>query len=109
MRGGIIGRIDDMFIVRGNNVFPSALEAVIRRFSEVAEFRVEVGSEGGLASVRVEIEPAMAACRECGLVERVGQAIANTFNFRAEVRAVAPGTLPRFEMKACLFYPKEAG
>src|SRR6201999_724284 len=42
LEGGILGRIDEMFIVRGNNVFPTAVEAVIRRFNEVAEFRCTV-------------------------------------------------------------------
>ena len=57
MQGGILGRIDDMFIVRGNNVFPSAVEAVVRRFDEVAEFSVEVHQNGSLASVILRLEP----------------------------------------------------
>jgi phenylacetate-CoA ligase len=36
LEGGILGRVDDMFIVRGNNVFPTAVEAVLRRFPEIA-------------------------------------------------------------------------
>ena len=76
---------------------PSALEAVIRRFDEVAEYRVEVDRSGSLAALRVEVEPAGAAT---GLAERVGQAIRDELLFRAEVTIVTPGTLPRFEMKA---------
>jgi phenylacetate-CoA ligase len=55
LEGGILGRIDDMFTVRGNNVFPNAIEAVIRRFDEVAEFRCTVTSGGALATVAVEV------------------------------------------------------
>ena len=102
LEGGILGRIDDMITVRGNNVFPSALEALIRKFPEVAEFRVTIVGTGALAEVEIELEPTdEAAGRE--LAERVGRALQNTLSFRAQVRTVACGGLPRFEMKARRF------
>ncbi len=97
--GGILGRTDDMIHLRGNNLYPGALEDVIRRFPEVAEYRIEVDSSGPLAALRIEVEPRSADGASL-LAESVGQAIRDAFLFRAEVRAVAPGTLPRFEMKA---------
>jgi phenylacetate-CoA ligase len=97
LKGGILGRTDDMIHLRGNNVHPGALEAVIRRFAEVAEYRVEVDRSGPLAALRIEVEPSGAAV---DLAERVGQAIRDELLFRAEVTAVPPGSLPRFEMKA---------
>ena len=97
--GGILGRTDDMIHVRGNNVYPSALETVIRRFPEVAEYRVEVDQSGPLAALRIEVEPVATASRR-DMAERIGRAIRDELLFRAEVTAVAPGTLPRFEMKA---------
>jgi phenylacetate-CoA ligase len=100
--GGILGRVDDMIHIRGNNVYPSALEAVIRRFPEVAEFRVVVDRSGAMAALRVEVEP-RAETSASGLAERVERAIRDEFLFRAEVAAVGPGTLPRFEMKARRF------
>ncbi len=96
--GGILGRTDDMIHLRGNNVYPSALEEVIRRFADVAEYRIEIDATEALAALRVEVEPFPAAGE--GLAERVGQAIRDVLLFRAEVRAVPPGSLPRFEMKA---------
>ncbi|HEV8379220.1 MAG TPA: AMP-binding protein [Tepidisphaeraceae bacterium] len=102
LEGGILGRVDDMFIIRGNNVFPSAMESIIRRFAEVAEYRVEVYDEGGLAQVAIELEPHPSANGE-DLACRVGQAIADALSFRAEIRTVSPGVLPRFEMKARRF------
>jgi phenylacetate-CoA ligase len=95
LEGGIRGRTDDMIHLRGNNLHPSALEAVIRRFPEVAEYRVEVDQSGPLANLRVEVEAANAE-----VAERIGRAIRDEFLFRAEVVAVPPGSLPRFEMKA---------
>ena len=59
--GGILGRADDMFIVRGNNVFPSAVESVLRNFPQVAEFRLRVYQEQAMTEVLLEIEPASGA------------------------------------------------
>jgi phenylacetate-CoA ligase len=99
LKGGILGRADDMIHLRGNNLHPSTLEAVIRRFAEVAEYRVEVDRSAALAVLRVEVEPAAGARGE-DVAERVDRAIRDELLFRAEVRAVAPGSLPRYEMKA---------
>jgi phenylacetate-CoA ligase len=102
LEGGILGRIDDMITVRGNNVFPAGLEAVIRKFPEVAEFRVTIVGTGALAEVEIELEPTDEPAG-LELAERVGRAVQNTLSFRAQVRTVACGGLPRFEMKARRF------
>ena len=99
--GGILGRADDMIHLRGNNVYPGALEALLRRFPEVAEFRVEVDQSAALTALRVEVEPVNGDSRDLG--DRVERAIRDEFLFRAEVRVVPPGSLPRFEMKAKRF------
>lgn len=99
LEGGILGRCDDMIHLRGNNLYPSALEAVIRRFPEVAEYRVEVDQSSPLALLRVQVEPAEVRAG-VDLAERIRRAIRDELLFRAEVTEVAPGSLPRFEMKA---------
>ena len=88
-----------MIHVRGNNVYPSALEAVIRRFAEVAEYRVEVDQSGPLTVLKVAVEAAGPASG-AEVAAKVDRAIRDELLFRAEVTAVPPGTLPRFEMKA---------
>jgi phenylacetate-CoA ligase len=105
LEGGILGRIDDMFIVRGNNVFPTAVEAVIRRFDEVAEYRLIVIEGAPLTQVKLEIEPAAGSDAQATstLVPRIAAAVQQALSFRAEVIQVAPGTLPRFELKAKRF------
>lgn len=103
LEGGILGRVDEMFIVRGNNVFPSAVEAVLRRFSDVVEFRVNIVESGTLTGVMLEIEPAPEFSDPASLCQRVGRTLAETLSFKADVQAVPPGTLPRFEMKAKRF------
>jgi phenylacetate-CoA ligase len=96
--GGILGRTDDMIAVRGNNLYPSALEGVIRRFADVAEYRVVVDAGAALAELRIEIEPTADAAN--GLADRIAAAIRAELLFRAAVTLVPPGALPRFEMKA---------
>jgi phenylacetate-CoA ligase len=97
--GGIRGRADDMIVLRGNNLHPEALQTILHRFAEVAEYRMEVDHSHALAVLRVEVEPRPDVAGET-LAERVEHAIRTELLFRAEVRAVLPGSLPRFEMKA---------
>jgi phenylacetate-CoA ligase len=91
----ITGRTDDMLIVRGVNVFPSAIEAIVRRFP-VEEFQIEVFRDGELDEVRVLLEIEGGA----GAVPRVQAALRAGLGIRLEVAAVEAGTLPRFELKA---------
>jgi phenylacetate-CoA ligase len=95
LEGGILGRLDDMLIVRGVNVFPSAIEAIVRRFP-VEEFRIEVFRKGELDEVRVllEVDGGVAGAR------RVQEALRAGLGIRLEVEHVAAGSLPRFELKA---------
>jgi phenylacetate-CoA ligase len=103
--GGILGRTDEMLTIRGNNLYPSALEDIIRRFDGVVEFRVELLSVKAMQHVRVEIEPAPAldAGALASLLGRIAETIKNRWHFQAEVVAAPCGSLPRFEMKAKRF------
>ena len=107
--GGIRGRADDMIVIRGNNLHPSTLQTILHRFPEVAEFRMEVDRTGSLPLLRIEVEPHPERS-DCGpsLAARVEQTIRDELLFRAEVRPVEPGTLPRFEMKAQRLVRKNA-
>ena len=102
--GGILGRVDDMMIVRGNNLHPAAVEELLRSLSEVSEFRCVVGTRGPLNSLKIEVEPASQSdVAGRSLVARVTRAFQDRFHFRADVIAVPAGSLPRFEMKAKRF------
>ncbi len=96
--GGILGRVDDMIHLRGNNLYPSAVEAIVRRFAEVVEFRLVVDERQPLTGLRIELEPVAAPASE--VCEAVRRALRDELLFRAEVVSVPPGSLPRFEMKA---------
>jgi phenylacetate-CoA ligase len=95
LEGGILGRLDDMLIVRGVNVFPAAIEAIVRRFPEVDEFQIEVFRRGELDEARVLVEAV-----ESGVPRAVQDALRVGLGLRLEVAAVAMGTLPRYELKA---------
>jgi phenylacetate-CoA ligase len=88
-----------MIVIRGNNVFPSALEAIFRQFEEIAEFQIHMIDVGALSQVRIVIEPAQGAAAD-QLPQRVSRRLQDSLHFHAEVQVVAPGTLPRPEMKS---------
>lgn len=106
LEGGILGRVDDMVTIRGNNLYPSALEDVIRTVPGVAEFRMHLWDGVGLQRLELEIEPlaGLSAAEVADLTQRVEQLVRERFLFRAEVRSVGVGELPRFEMKARRFW-----
>ena len=95
LEGGILGRTDDMVVVRGVNVYPSAVEEIVRR-EGVAEFQVEITEDKGLAECRLLIEAADGEA----LRGRIEAAMRAAFALRVQVECVKPGSLPRFEMKA---------
>lgn len=98
LEGGILGRLDDMLIIRGVNVFPSAIEAIVRRFAVVDEFRVEVRDHRERQHARVLIE--VDAARGGAVREAVQEALRAGLGVRIDVECVAPGVLPRWELKA---------
>jgi len=98
LEGGILGRVDDMLTVRGVNVFPSAIENLVRRFPAVDEFAVEVYQERAMDEMELQLEVADARPEE--VCEAVAREVWVALGFRPRVRPVPAGTLPRFELKA---------
>ena len=101
--GGILTRVDDMVNVRGVNVYPTAVESVIRRFAEVAEYRATVAQAGALRELSVEIELGPGNATPSDVEVKVGGALREALGLSTPVRVVDAGTLPRFEMKARRF------
>jgi phenylacetate-CoA ligase len=100
LEGGIIARTDEMFVVRGVNLYPSAVESIVRSAGPVSEFRVELDDSAALLEMRLEIEPAPGCSEPEALARRVQAAMLSAFTLRVPVRCVAQGALPRFETKA---------
>lgn len=105
LEGGILGRVDDMVIIRGVNVFPSAVEEALRRVPGLAEYRATVTEKGALADLLIEIEPAPDADVQ-RLKQEAHREIQTTFALRATIQIVEPNALPRFEMKSKRWFKK---
>jgi phenylacetate-CoA ligase len=93
LEGGILGRADDMLVVRGVNIFPGAIDDIVRSFPEVVEHRLIVERRGSLDELRLEVEDRLAA------PGRIADEFKLRLGLRVEVAAVPIGSLPRFEGK----------
>jgi phenylacetate-CoA ligase len=89
--GGIVGRTDDMAIIRGMNVYPSAVEEAVRRVSGSGEFRITFYTEpSGMDEIKLEVE-----LEEGGAARRLQETMRQQLGLRVRVVPVAPGVLPR--------------
>ena len=96
LTGGILGRADDMVVVRGVNVYPAAIDDIVRRTgSGISEYRVEVRIERSLTDLHIEIEAV-----DPSVAHRLEVALRDALQLRIPVSLAPPGTLPRFELKA---------
>lgn len=96
LEGGVLGRVDDMVVIRGVNLFPAAVEEVIRKRPEVSEYRVEIHESGVLKEMTIQIESSLGE----GGARQLERELHAAFSLRIPVSPVPPGTLPRFEMKS---------
>jgi phenylacetate-CoA ligase len=100
LSGGILGRADDMLIVRGVNIYPSAVEDLLRGFAEIVEYQVKVDQSASLPELTLRIELSDGCPDPKAVVRRIQTSLHASFNLRVPIRLAPAGTLPRFEMKA---------
>jgi phenylacetate-CoA ligase len=100
LEGGILARTDDMEVIRGVNVYPSAVEDVVRSCGGVAEYRVRIRTVSAMPEMSIDIEPVLDHPDPAGLGRQIGAALSRTFALRIPVSCVPTGSLPRFDMKA---------
>ncbi|MDB6021049.1 MAG: Phenylacetate-coenzyme ligase [Pedosphaera sp.] len=98
--GGILGRTDDMIVVRGVNVYPSAVEEIVRSADGVLEYQMQVSTAQSLTDLRLQIEPRLDCADVAALVAKLEKSFQTQFALRVPVGVVTAGSLPRFEMKA---------
>lgn len=112
LEGGILARGDDMINIRGVNVYPAAIESVVRGVAEVVEFRSTVSRPGAMRSLTLDIEvsrpaedvgAALVAAHGAAIAARVSHQLKEALGLTVPVHVVEPGSLPRFEMKARRF------
>lgn len=102
----ILGRTDDMIVVRGINVFPSQIESVLMRIPEVGEnYQIIVDRKGPLDVMMVKVEVTESTFSDkiadlMSLRKMVSKELKGVLNITAEVELVEPGTIPRSMGKA---------
>ncbi|HEY8797551.1 MAG TPA: phenylacetate--CoA ligase family protein [Candidatus Dormibacteraeota bacterium] len=96
LTGGIRGRVDDMFTVRGVNLYPSQVEDIVRRHPNIGEFVIERRRVREMDEVALvlEIEGTDAS------TERLEADLRQALGVRLECRVVPAGTLPHSELKS---------
>ena len=100
LAGGILGRVDDVVVVRGVNVYPGAVENVLRAAGGISEYRVEVRTSGAMLDLHLYVEPVVDRETDVQLGAHLEAALHKAFSLRMPVSVVPAGSLPRFEMKA---------
>ena len=94
---GVLGRADDMLVVRGVNIFPSSIEQIMHSFPEVAEYRFTVRKRGAMDEMVVDVEDHLAQ------PDRIAEELQLRLGLKVEVRLVPPTSLPRSEGKGQRF------
>ena len=110
----MLARADDMVNVRGVNVFPAAIESVVRRFAR--DRRVPLDREPSERDARAGARNRAAACRgqraeragaaggeNTGLTTALAQQLREALGLTIPIQIVPPGTLPQFDMKSRRF------
>ena len=100
LEGGILGRTDDMVVVRGVNVYPSAVDEIVRGHDQVVEYQVELSVDRAMPEISLQIEPSP-RCRDvAALVRNLERSFETALALRVPITTVPSGTLPRYEMKS---------
>jgi phenylacetate-CoA ligase len=92
--GGVLSRTDDMVVIRGINIHPSAIDAIVRSFPDITEYQVEIDQRPALPEIRLTVEAPDSTATALAAKLR------STFSLRIPVTPAEPGTLPTFEVKA---------
>jgi phenylacetate-CoA ligase len=91
---GILGRLDGMIVVRGVNIFPSSIDAIVREYPSIGEYRLVLSKSGALDELQLQIE-----ARE-DVQEQLSKDLLSRLQLRVEVRRLEEGSLPRMEGKS---------
>jgi phenylacetate-CoA ligase len=102
IRGGLVGRADDMIIVRGVNLYPSAIDDLIRSVPSISEYEVYIRRIAGMDDLSIKIETA-----EAGSFEEAARGLEHSFrtgySIRVSIEQAPAGSLPRYEFKSKRF------
>jgi phenylacetate-CoA ligase len=98
---GVLGRFDDMLVVRGVNVFPSAIERTLGDDPDYGgEFRIYVTRKGRMDEIAVEVETLAQAPARAAAIGRLTRELKDRCQIRIPVTLVEAGTFERATLKA---------
>jgi phenylacetate-CoA ligase len=104
MEGGVRGRVDDMIILGGVNLYPSAIENFVRGVKQFStEFQIVVPKIGTGKRLKIRVEPVSQAIGENALKKasaEMAESIKWKIGVTPEIEIATIGSLPRFEHKA---------
>jgi phenylacetate-CoA ligase len=96
--GGVLGRTDDMMVIKGNNFYPSMIEEIVRGITEIDEFQAVFDTRRpGDMVLRLELHQGT-SCQK--VKEAVSERFKDQYHFKPEIEVVSAGTLPKAEMKS---------
>ena len=102
---GIFGRIDDMFTIRGENVYPSEIDSVLNEIPDYGgEHRIHITRDGAMDELLLRVETSAEAhadaARSQQFKDEVGRRILKTLALRTVIELVEPRSIPRTDFKA---------
>ena len=100
LQRGVLGRVDDMMIIRGVNIYPSSVEQILHSFPEIIEYRMTARKTGEMDVLLIEVEDRLEE------PDRISQELQLRLGLKVNVRCVPLGSLPRFEGKGNRFIDK---
>jgi phenylacetate-CoA ligase len=109
---GILGRADDMLTVRAANVYPSAVDEIVKSFPEVrGEYQLIIDRPDDLdvMTLRVEAASDLPSGARDELIGKIDDRIKMAFGSRARIEILDPGELPTFVYKAKRIIDKRKG
>lgn len=99
--GGVLGRVDDMKLVRGTNVYARAIEGIVRGYPQIEEFQIRISRQGIRDEIILRVEAPGTDAEWASIAERLGKELSDAHEgLRFGVERADAGSLPRFELKA---------
>jgi phenylacetate-CoA ligase len=103
LESGVLGRADDMIVVRGVNIFPTSIDAIVRSFPSITHYRLTVSKVGAMDELMMEFESPDTLSldsKSSELSQLLAEKLSIQLNLRFEVQQVPAGSIPRSEGKA---------
>jgi phenylacetate-CoA ligase len=101
--GSVLGRTDFMVVIRGINVFPTAIENLLGQVAGASHhYELHITREGGMDRLAVKVEAREDVPSESypQIAQRAKELYRSNLSLGVEVEVLAPGSLPRYELKS---------